>query len=77
MSVDRYVCSVLDEIRELDKTKRYDRLLGMVEEVQTAVNRMEARLSRYNSQKWKWKQSRKKLQTKLKTAKKVIRTLKE
>jgi peptidoglycan hydrolase CwlO-like protein len=71
----RYVCSVLEEIRDLDKTKRYDRLLGMIEEVQTAVNRMEAKLGDYSSKKYNNKRKIKKLEEKLKTSKKVIRTL--
>lgn len=41
---NRYVCSVLEEIRECHKTRNYSYLLGLVEEVQTLVNRMEAAL---------------------------------
>ena len=41
---NRYVCDVLDEIRKLNKARNYGSLLGMVEEVQTLVNRMEAAL---------------------------------
>jgi len=40
----RYVCSVLDEMRDMVKTLRFDRCLGLIEEAQTMVNRMEARL---------------------------------
>lgn len=42
---NRYVCSVLDEMRALDKTKNYSCLLSLIEEVQTLVNRMEAGLA--------------------------------
>ncbi len=41
---NRYVCDVLDELRELPKNLNFAPLVGMVEEVQTLVNRMEASL---------------------------------
>ena len=40
----RYVCSVLDEIRKCHETRNYSCLMGLVEEVQTLANRMEAGL---------------------------------
>ena len=41
---NRYVCSVLEEIRECTKTQNYSYLSGLVEEAQSMVNRMEATL---------------------------------
>lgn len=41
---NRTVCSVLEEIRKVHETRNYSSLLGLVEEVQTLVNRMEAAL---------------------------------
>lgn len=40
----RYLCAVLDEMRECIKTLNFSYLLGLIEEAQTLVNRMEARL---------------------------------
>ena len=40
----RTFCSILEEIRALDKSKNYGSLLGLVEELQTIGNRMEAAL---------------------------------
>ena len=45
MYIARTVCDVLHEIRKCDETKNYSYLLGLVEEIQTMVNRMEAKLS--------------------------------
>ena len=44
MSVNRYLCSVLDEMRECTKTLNFSYLLGLVEEAQTLGSRMEAKL---------------------------------
>ena len=44
MSVNRYLCSVLDEIRHCTKTLNFSYLLGLVEEAQTLASRMEAKL---------------------------------
>jgi len=41
---NRYICAVLDAIRDCDKTKNYSYLLGLVEEAQVLANRMEAAL---------------------------------
>lgn len=41
---NRTICQVLEEIRQLDKTKNYGCLLGLIEEVQSLANRMEAGL---------------------------------
>jgi hypothetical protein len=44
----RYVCSVLDEMRTAVKVGRIDMVLGLIEEMQTLVNRMEAKLADYS-----------------------------
>ena len=41
---NRLVCNVLDEMRECCKTRNFSYLDGLIEEVQTLVNRMEAKL---------------------------------
>ena len=40
----RYICSVLDEMRECMKTQNYSYLPGLLEECQTLANRMESAL---------------------------------
>ena len=40
----RYLCTVLDEMRECIKTVNFSYLLGLIEEAQILANRMEARL---------------------------------
>jgi seryl-tRNA synthetase len=42
--VNRTVCSVLEEMRKLNETRNYSSLLGLIEEAQFMVNRMEAAL---------------------------------
>ena len=42
--MNRYICSVLDEMRECVKTLNFSYLLGLIEETQTLASRMEARL---------------------------------
>ena len=42
--VNRYLCSVLDEMRECTKTLNFSYLLGLIEEAQTLGSRMEAKL---------------------------------
>ena len=50
---NRYVCDVLEEMRKLNESRNYGSLLGMVEEVQTLVNRMEAALGEQKDyQRW-------------------------
>ena len=44
MSVNRYLCSVLDEMRECTKTLNFSYLLGLIEEAQTLASRMESKL---------------------------------
>jgi len=41
---NRLVCNVLDEMRECNKTRNFSYLDGLIEEVQTLVNRMEGKL---------------------------------
>lgn len=41
---NRYVCDVLDEMRNTIETLNFSPLLGLVEECQTLVNRMESSL---------------------------------
>ena len=41
---NRYLCSVLDEMRECTKTLNFSYLLGLIEETQTLGSRMEAKL---------------------------------
>ena len=41
---NRYLCSVLEEMRECNKTLNFSYLLGLIEEAQTLGNRMEAKL---------------------------------
>lgn len=40
----RTMCEVLDEIRKLDETRNYSPLAGLIEELQSMANRMEAAL---------------------------------
>lgn len=42
---NRYVCDVLEEMRKCHETRCYGVLPGLIEEVQTLVNRMEAALN--------------------------------
>ena len=44
MSTNRYLCSVLDEMRECTKTLNFSYLLGLIEEAQTLASRMESKL---------------------------------
>jgi len=41
---NRTMCSVLEEMRALNKTRNYGPLAGLIEEVQSMGNRMEAGL---------------------------------
>ncbi len=41
---NRYLCSVLDEMRECTKTLNFSYLLGLIEEALTLAKRMEANL---------------------------------
>ena len=41
---DRYICSVFEEMRMCLKTQNFSYLLGLIEEAQSAANRMESKL---------------------------------
>ena len=41
---NRYICTVLDEMRECVKTTNFSYLPGLIEEVQSLANSMEAHL---------------------------------
>lgn len=41
----RYICDVLDEMRNCHKTRNYSVLPGLIEEAQILANRMEAALT--------------------------------
>lgn len=45
---NRTLCDALTEMRECGKTNNYSYLDGLIEEVQSMVNRMEAKLSDFN-----------------------------
>jgi len=47
MYLSRTMCDVLEEMRSAHKTLNFSYLLGLIEEVQSMGNRMEAALSRY------------------------------
>jgi uncharacterized protein Yka (UPF0111/DUF47 family) len=55
---NRWVCAMLDEMRKLHECRNYSGLLGLIEEVQTAVNRMEAALQDQKDIEWKHKELR-------------------
>jgi hypothetical protein len=40
----RYICTVLDEMRNCVKTSNFSYLTGLIEEAQSQANRMESRL---------------------------------
>ena len=44
MYPNRYICTVLDEMRNCLKTNNFSYLGGLIEEAQTLANRMEAKL---------------------------------
>ena len=41
---NRYICTVLDEMRECVKTTNFSYLPGLIEEAQSLANRMESQL---------------------------------
>lgn len=73
---NRYVCSVLDEMRKAYEIRQYVLIPGLLEEIQTAVNRMEAALgdqydtNRLREEKSELKQEVKKLEAKVAKLKK-------
>jgi hypothetical protein len=44
----RYICTVLEEMRTAIKVHRPDLVIGLIEEAQTLVNRMECQLNEYS-----------------------------
>ena len=40
---NRYICTVLDEMRDCVKTSNFSYLSGLIEEAQSLANRMESR----------------------------------
>ena len=61
---NRYVCTVLEEMRCCHKTGNYAHLLGLVEEAQSMFNRMESSLYDQRNNKRKIKELKKKLKKK-------------
>lgn len=55
----RYACTVLDEMRVAVKVGRIDMVSGLIEELQTLVNRMEAGLHEYKDMGYDLKQHHK------------------
>ena len=41
---NRYICTVLDEMRDCVKTSNFSYLTGLIEEAQSLANRMESHL---------------------------------
>jgi len=41
---NRTICDVLEEMRKLNKTRNYSALAGLIEEIQSMANKMEAAL---------------------------------
>jgi hypothetical protein len=41
---NRYVCTVIEELKTCNRTRNYSYMLGLLEEMQSMVNRMEAAL---------------------------------
>jgi len=53
------MCEVLEEMRVCNKTRNYSYLLGLIEEVQTMGNRMEAKLEEGKDYSYRRKQLKK------------------
>jgi hypothetical protein len=75
--LNRTLCDVLREIRDLNETKNYSSLISLVEEIQSMANRMESALADYKDysamieHKAKLKLEIKKLKTENKALKKL------
>lgn len=52
LPINRYVCDVLIEMRACYKTRNFSALMGLIEEAQILVNRMEASLNDNNDLKY-------------------------
>ena len=57
--VNRYVCEVLKEMRTAHRLYKLDMIPGLIEEVQTLVNRMEAKLADYKDMGYELEEHRK------------------
>ena len=55
----RYVCQVLEEMRNCHRLYKMDMIPGLIEEVQTLVNRMESKLADYAELGYDLKEARK------------------
>lgn len=55
---NRYICTVLEEMRTCIETLNFSYLKSLVEEAQTLANRMEAALNDANDLEWKQEQLR-------------------
>lgn len=62
---NRYICSVLDEMRTCNKTRNYAPLESLIEEAQILANRMEAALDDYGDYE-RMKKAKKELKAELK-----------
>jgi len=80
---DRYVCDTLQGMRKCLETNNFSYLLGLIEETQLYVDRMEAGLNHYKSIGWlekeidAMKKDKKKLEKKIFNLKKTERDLKK
>jgi len=71
----RTICQILEEVRKAHETSNYSYLPGLVEEIQSAANRMEAKLYEYSDYKWELKEI-KKLEKRRKDLEEKIENLK-
>ena len=62
---NRYICSVLDEMRKCYETRNFAPLLGLIEEAQSLANRMESALSDKSDVK-DWTEKRRELKAEIK-----------
>ena len=67
--LNRNLCTVLEEMRQTTKTLNFSYLLGLIEEVQSMGNRMEAAISDGHDIEWQKREA--------KRLKKEIKRLKE
>lgn len=49
---DRYICTVLEEMRQCYKTRNFSYLKGLIEEAQSLADRMESALEQYDGIEW-------------------------
>ena len=70
----RYICEVLEEMRNCYKTYNFSPILGLIEEVQTMGNRMEAALGKRRDY-FRWADEEKEARNKLEELEKEIKKL--